>query len=226
VVLSSLFLFWLVVALTAYMILFRLYHRLRSRYRQFRGTRFRPAIEMVLMDEPLEKVVDALRPRWPGDGDIVQDIMLDAMRHLEGPPFDCLREVARILGFVDSNLRALLSANPHRRGRAMDRLGVMRLPEASGRIAAAAVHEDLELRLVALRALASIGDPAVLPSFVEAAEGLPPPLLPRLASLMFEFGAPGRRAVVEIINRHPRLFPAACVKDILMQLASDYEVEA
>lgn len=43
--LSSLFLFWLVLILSAYMILFRAYHRLRSRYREFRAARFRPAID-------------------------------------------------------------------------------------------------------------------------------------------------------------------------------------
>jgi hypothetical protein len=223
-VLSSLFLFWTVLGLAVYMVLFRAYHRLRGRYRESRARIYRPAIELVLMDEPLEKVIETLRPRRLGDADVVQEVMLESMRHLQGAPFDALREAARRLGFVEHNLRSLRSANRHLRGRALDRLGVMRLTEAEPQIVAQIALESLELKLVALRALAAIGDASVLPTFVDAAAGLPPPLLPRLASMMFEFGAPGRRAVLEIINRNPRLFPPSSIKDILMQLATDFEV--
>lgn len=224
--LSSLFLFWLVIALAVYMVLFRAYHRLRDRYRESRAAVYRPAIELVLMEEPFDAVLAALRPRRPGDGDVIQEVMLDSMRHLQGPPFETLRDAARRLGFVDANLRGLNASGRHARGRAIDRLGVMRLPEAVGPLAVRAEREDLELKLVALRSLAAIGDPACLPVFVTAAETIPPPLLPRLASLMFEFGKPGRAAVVEIVNRNPRLFPPLSVRDILLQLAQDYETSA
>ena len=212
------------IALTIYMALFRAYHRLRRQYRESRAALYRPAVELVLMEEPFEAVLAALRPRRPGDADMVQEVMIDAMRHLSGPPFDTLHRAARELGFIDRDIAALSSRRRHRRGRAMDSLGVMRSAAAVPAILRALDEETLELKLVALRALAAIGDVSALPHFVAQSELIPPPLLPRLTSLMFEFGAPGRRAVAEIINRHPRLFPPAAVKDILLQFAADFQV--
>ncbi|MDE2511368.1 MAG: HEAT repeat domain-containing protein, partial [Elusimicrobia bacterium] len=199
--------------------------KLRLRYRTSRAALYQPAIELVLMEEPFDAVLRALRPKRLGDTDMIQQVMVDAMRHLSGAPFDTLHRAARELGFINKNISALRSPRRHRRGRAMDLLGVMRATEAVPAIVASLDGELLHQRLVALRALAAIGDPAALPSFVAQGELLPPPLLPRLVSLMFEFGEPGRKAVAEIINRHPRQFPPTFVKDILMQLATDFEVD-
>lgn len=209
------------ILLGAYMVLFRAYHRARRDYRERRAALYRPAIELVLMEEPYEKVREALRPRRWGDGDIAQEVMLEPMRHLEGPPFETLRRAAEDLGFVDDDIRGLRSPNHHRRGRAMEALGVMRSRRSLPFLLESLEREGLELRLVVLRALAAIGDPSVLPAFVAAADGLPPPLLPRLISLTFEFDEPGRRAAAEIINRHPADFPSGSVRDILMQFAAD-----
>jgi hypothetical protein len=225
-VLASLFLFWTVIALTAYMALFRTYHRVRRDYRASRAAVYRPAIELVLMEEPFETVLAALRPRRAGDADVVQEVMVDSMRHLGGAPFDTLQRAARELGFIDANVAALRSPRRHRRGRALDLLGVMRSKDSVPAILAALDEQLLDQKLVALRALAAIGDVSALRAFVAQAEILPPPLLPRLVSLMFEFGAPGRAAVAEIINRHPRQFPPGFVKDILMQFADDFGTAA
>lgn len=212
------------ILLGAYMVLFRAYHRARREYRDRRAALYRPAIELVLMEEPYEKVLAALRPRRWGDDDISQEVMIESMRHLEGPPFETLRRAAEELGYVDADIRGLRSPNRHRRGRAMDALGVMRSRRALPALLESLDREDLELRLVALRALAAVGDPSALPAFVGQAEVIPPPLLPRLISLVFEFDAPGRRAAAEIINRRPNAFPPGAVRDILMQFAADLEV--
>ncbi len=216
VVVASLLLLAAVILLSAYMLAFRSYHAARARYRAGRAALYRPAIEQVLMEEPLDAVVATLRPRRWGDLDIVQEVMIESMRHLEGPPFETLKQAADRLGLVEKDIAALHSPNRHRRGRAMDALGVMRPNRAVPALIAALDREPLDLKLVALRALAAIGDPAALPVFLAEADRLPPTLLPRLISLVFEFHAAGRRTATEIINNHARSFPPAAVRDILM----------
>lgn len=221
IVLASLALFWLVLLLCAYMMLFKLYHSARARYRARRAALYRPAVELALMEEPVERIEAGLRLRRWGDADIVLEVLGDAMRHLQGPPFEALRSAALRLGHVDRALADLRARAAHRRGRAMEALGLMRVPEAVPALLLALATEPMELKLTALRSLASIGDPRALPAFLRAAEGLPPPLLTRVASLLLEFGAPGRDAARELINRHPRSFPPGVVADLLQELSQD-----
>jgi hypothetical protein len=223
VIVSSIVLLCAVILLASYMILFRAYHKARSRYRAGRAALYHPAIEQVLMEEPVDAVVATLQPRRWGDLDIVQEVMIDSMRHLEGPPFETLKTAAERLGLIEKDIEALRSPNRHRRGRAMDALGVMRSPLAIPELLASLDREQIDLKLVALRALAAIGDPSVLPAFDAEADRLPPTLLPRLISLVFEFRAVGRRTATAIINRHAKSFPPAAVRDILLELAADFE---
>ena len=223
VILSSFVLLFAVLLLTAYMIVFRTYQRARARYRASRAALYHPAIEQVLMEEPFDAVVETLRPRRPGDLEIIQEVMIDSMRHLEGPPFEMLKKAADHLGLIGLDIAALRAPGRDRRGRAMDALGVLRSTRALPELVAALDREGLDLKLVALRALAAIGDPSVLPAFIAEADRLPPTLLPRLISLVFEFHTEGRRAATDIINRHANAFPAASVREILMALASDFE---
>jgi hypothetical protein len=215
----------LVIGMSAYLVIFRAYHRARREYRERRLAAFQPAIELVLMEEPYSAVLEALRPRLSGDGDIVQELITENMRHLQGPPFETLRRAAVELGFVRDNLRALRSWDRHRRGHAMERLGLLRSKEAVPGLVEALSQEDLDLKLVAMRALAAIGDPSALTRILQAAESLPPGLLPRLASVMLEFGAPGRDAVRELMNRRAGDFPSASVPLVLRELAQDWGAE-
>ena len=224
VILSSFALLFAVLLLTAYMIVFRTYQRARVRYRASRAALYRPAIEQVLMEEPFDAVVATLRPRRMGDLEIIQEVLIGSMRHLEGAPFETLKLAADRLGLIELDIAALRAPGRDRRGRAMDALGVLRSTRALPALVAALDREALDLKLVALRALAAIGDPSVLPAFIAEADRLPPTLLPRLVSLAFEFNADGRRAAIEIINRHSNAFSPASVRDILMMLASDFEV--
>jgi hypothetical protein len=226
VVVFSLVLFWSVAALMVYMAFFRAYHRARLAYRGSRAALYQPSIELALMEEPLDVVAAALAPRRVGDADIAQEVAVEAMRHLEGAPYETLRMACFRHGFAARDVEELRSSNRHKRGRALDRLGVLRPPQASEEILSVLAAQPLDLKLVALRSLAAIGDRAVLPRLVEEADRLPPPLLPRMASLLFEFGPAGRSSVVELVNRHPREFPPAAVADILRQLASDFESAA
>ena len=223
VILSSVILLCATLLLTGYMIVFRLYHRLRLRYRARRAALYHPAIEQVLMEEPLDAVLATLRPRRWGDLDIVQEVLIDSMRHLEGPPLETLKLAADRLGLIEKNVAALRSPNRHHRGRAMDALGVMRSHRTISALVASLDRESFALKLVALRALAAIGDPSVLPAFETEAGRLPPALLPRLISLVFEFHAEGRRTATAIINRHASSFPPASIRDILTELAADFE---
>ena len=223
VIVASLLLAWSVILLAFYMVAFRAYHRLRARYRNSRAALYRPAIELVLMEEPYERVLETLRPRRWGDADVVQEVMIESMRHLAGPPFETLRRCALDLGLVAQDIATLRSGGRHRRGRAMEALGIMHSREGVPGLVAALDKEPLDLRLVALRALAAIGDESALPAFVAQADRVPRPLLPRLISLTFEFQEPGRRAAAEIINKYPQALPPAAVRDILLQFAADYE---
>jgi hypothetical protein len=223
VIVASLVLLLAVILLSVYMLVFRGYLRLRRAYRASRAALYRPAIEQVLMEEPLETVVATLRPRRWGDLDIAQEVMVESMRHLEGPPLEALQKAADRLGLVEHDVAAMRSSNRHARGRAMDALGVIRSTSAIPALIDALEREPLDLKLVALRALAAIGDPSALPAFLAASDLVPPTILPRLVSLAFEFNAPGREVAREIINRHPTSFPPAAVRDILMEFASDFE---
>lgn len=222
VIVATIALLWLVLAMAAYLVVFRAYHRARREYRSRRLAAYQPAIELVLMEEPHAAVVAALTPRLAGDGDCVQELVTENMRHLSGPPFETLRRASVELGFVDDNLRALRSWDRHRRGHAMERLGLLRCEEAVPGLVRALAREDLDLKLVAMRALAAIGDPAALPPILDAAAALPPGLLPRLASVMLEFGAPGRDAVRELMNRRAADFPQASVPALLKELSQDW----
>lgn len=225
VILASMALFWIVACLFAYMFLFRTYQRLRSGYRARRRKLYEPAIEKVLMEEPLDAVVAALRPKRWGDEDMVQEVMIDAMRYLKGPPFEALRDAAQKLGLVERNLRMLRSRSKHRRGTAMEALGLLRAPQALVGIISILDREPMDMQLVALRSLAAIGNPATLPYFVKTADKLSPAMIVRLASLMMEFGAAARPHIQDLVDRHRGSFPPRVMEELLKEIAADTETE-
>ncbi|MBI5630590.1 MAG: HEAT repeat domain-containing protein [Elusimicrobia bacterium] len=223
VVMTSVTLFWLAALLSATLLLLRTYHRLREKYREGRKTLYRPGVEMAVLEAPLAEIVLALRPKRWGEAEIVQEVVLDAMRHLLGPPFHLLREATFELRLMERNLKALRSRSRFHRGRAMNALGLMRSSQAIVGILDILENEPLDMKLVALRALASIGDPAVLPYFIRISDQLSPAMMVRLASLMLEFGPPGRRKITDLIGRHPEAFPPRVMQDFLKELAADLE---
>ncbi|MFA6030706.1 MAG: HEAT repeat domain-containing protein [Elusimicrobiota bacterium] len=223
VIYASIVLFWLVVALFAYMLLFRSYHRVRTAYRNRRKDFFKQGVELVLMEEPFEKVVEAFRPRRPLDADIAHEVMLESMRYLQGPPFETIREAAYRLGYVADRIRDLDSRDRHCRGRAMEALGLMKTSQAIVALLSIVEKEHLDLRLVALRALANIGDPAALPYFLRTARTLPPAMLTRVASLMLEFGPAAHRHIRELMRLYPQAFPPRVLEELLKQFAADIE---
>lgn len=225
ILLAAIALFWVVVALAAYMMLFRAVTRARRDYRAARARLYAPAVEAALMEEPYERVRDLLRPRRLGDLEIAQETVVEPMRHLVGAPHDLLRRAAEEHGMVAHDLRALCSWNEHHRGRALDALGAMKIARARDAVAACLRRpgETLEIKLVALRTLAALGDPASLADFHEQADLLPQPLLPRLASLALEFDRPGAAAAARIITRHPKPFPPAALAEFLQRVAAVLE---
>lgn len=219
-IVSTSLLFLFVVLLGLYMLAFRAYEGARLRRREARAALYRPAVEMVLMEEPLEKVRNALRPRLKTDMPVIQDIIVETMRNLEGPPLEILRQVCEDLGFVDRNLAGLKAFGTRNRAIALESLGVMRAHRAIPAMVETLQREThLDMKLIALRALASTQDAEALPAFIAQSSELPTPLLPRLASLMLAFGAPGRKALSELVERRPDAFPPSVLKDILLQVA-------
>lgn len=223
VVWTSIGLFWIVILLAIYMLFYRTYYNLSRRYEKSRKALYDPAVEKVIMEEPLSEIIAILRPRRWGDEWIVQGVILEAARHLTGPPFLTLQSVSEQLGFLARDMRELGSRNAHKRGRAMEALGIMRCAEASGKLRELLLSEPMNLKLVALRALTAIGDPAILPSFISVSDLLQPSVMVRLASLMLEFGRPGREAIVSLVNRHPEGFHPRALAELLRELASNME---
>lgn len=226
IIYMSIVFFWAVVALFLYIGLFKAYHRLRRSYRERRKDLFRRGIELTLMEEPYEQVREAFRPRRIGDLDIAQEVLVDSVRHLTGTPRDTLCRTAFELGFVEHNLRRLKARNRHRRGRAMEALGVLKCPQAIVAILSILDKESLDLKIVALRSLAAIGDPAALPYFLKAADRLPSTLIPRLASLMLEFGPRSHPYVQQLVNKHGDEFPSLLFEELLKELASGMQAPA
>lgn len=221
VIYASIVLFVLVSLLFAYVGLFKAYHLMRQSYREKRKALFRKGIELALMEEPVEQIVEALRPRRPLDAEIVEDVLVDSMRHLKGPPFEALREAALRLGCIERNLRWLKSRERHLRGRAMETLGLMRSKQGGQAILATLSLQPIDLQLVAMRALTSIGDAAALPRFLEICDKLPEPMLTRVASLMLDFGPAAHPHIRELFNKHPGAFPPRVFEEVLKELASD-----
>jgi hypothetical protein len=122
---------------------------------------------------------------------------------------------------VERNLARLKSRNRLRSGTAMETLGIMRAPQAVVGIIAILDREPMDMKLVALRALAAIGNPATLPYFVKVSDRLSPAMLPRLASLMLEFGPVARPWIEELIDRHREAFPPRVIQEILIENAKD-----
>lgn len=224
-VLVSLSLLALVCLLSVYTLAFKILQRGWALYRQARKRQYQGGIEMALMEADLAEVARALRPRRLGDGRIVEELLLNFIPHLKGPAFDRLQKAAIQLGIVERNLRRLRSPSRHARGRALYALGALRAGTAVGAIVDSLKRERLDLQLVALRALAAIGDPAAIPPFLAAAENIPKAMSVRLASLMLEFGAAGRSGVQALIARSPGNFPPRVLIEILQLAASAGESE-
>ena len=219
VVLTTIILFWIALILICYMLLLRLYYHLRRAYMDRRRKLYEPAIEMVLLEEPFEKILETLRPKRWGDAEVVQEVMLDSMDQLIGGPFETLQRAAFMLGIMERNLKMLRSKTKLRRGKAMEALGVMRATPAVVPILLILPKQTRDMKLVALRALARIGDAKTLPYFVRTANSLPPAMLPRLASLMLEFGAPGLPSIKAIVSQHAKAFPPRVLQLLLAEAA-------
>jgi len=219
VVLTTMVLFWIALLLIIFMVLLRSYYHARDRYRASRRKIYEPAIDLVLTEESDSTVMEALAPRRWGDSDIVQDVIIDSMKHLDGPPFFSLQAAAMKLGIMDRNLKALNSANKLWRGRALEALGIMRAQPAMLAIILLLPKQSRDMKLVALRALALIGDPFALPYYEREAETLPPAMLPRLASLMLEFGPASQPFIRTLINDRPEAFPPRVMKGVLGEAA-------
>jgi hypothetical protein len=213
-------LFWAVILLALYVFCLKTYHRLRRDYRDRRKKHFQQGVEAVLMEEPFEDILKAFQPSRPGDLDIIQETILDSQRFITGPPFDVLRKVAHRLGIIERNLSSLRSLDRHKRAHAVESLGVMKATQAIVPLLEMLKTETNDVKLVALRALATIRDPRALPYFHHTAKSLPPPLLPRVASIMLEFGPIAHPHLYKLVDEHRSVFPPLMLEELLRELAT------
>ncbi len=219
VVLTTMFLFWTAALLILFMLMLRLYYLARRRYINSRRPIYEPAIELALTEEPQEKISAALKVRRWGDTEVVSEVLLEAMRHLTGHPFKLLQTAASELGLIEFNLRLIHSRSKLRRGKAMEALGIMRAQPGIKALASLLPELTMDMKLVALRALALIGEPSALPCFMSTSHSIPQAMLPRLASLMLEFGNPALPYIQDLIKEHPKAFSPASLRILQAETA-------
>lgn len=163
----------------------------------------------------------ALEPRSSGDEGLADEALLAVLRRTEGAGAGLLREAAGRRGLVERKLRDLSSPRREERARAMQALGLLRAKKAVAPILTSFEGEPLEVKLVALKALADIGDPGAVAYFISAAYVLPRYMVVPLASLLLRLGPPGRRGVQTLIARFPASFPPRVMMDVLREAAAD-----
>ncbi|TBR26023.1 hypothetical protein EPO15_01045 [bacterium] len=194
-------------------------HGARAYARRARRKAYEEGIQAALGKAEAEALASALRSRIAGDGAVVEDALFGVLRRTDGPAAERLRQAALRLGLFERNLKALRSPSRGERVAAMQALGVLRAKQAVVPILSSFESESLDVRLVALKALADIGDPAAVPQFVAAAYTLPRVMVVRLAAMLPRFGPPGRRGVQVLVARFPASFPPRVMMDLLRQAA-------
>lgn len=162
----------------------------------------------------------ALEARFPGEEGLVDEALLSVLRKTEGAGAGLLREAAARRGLVERKLRELSSPRRQERARAMQALGLLKAKQAVAPMLTAFEGEPLELKLVALKALADIGDPGAVAYYVSAAYMLPRYMVVPLASLLLRLGPPGRRGVQTLIARFPSSFPPRVMMEVLREAAA------
>lgn len=183
---------------------------------------YEPAIELAAQGASAQQVARALQPRSLEDGDLAEEVLLDALR-LAKAPAATLRSAGELLGLVKANVNRLASPSDAARMRAVAALGLLGARAAIPPLLAELQREDPKLKLDVLAALSAIGDPAVLPHFIAAADELPEAELPGLASLMLEFGQAAYPALLPVINKHPAAFPPEKLKELLALAAASHD---
>lgn len=207
------------LAALAGMLLASAVHGAGARARRARRKAYEEGVQAALGKAEPEALAAALRQRLAGDGDVVEEALFSVMRRSEGPRLERLREAALRLGLFERSLKALRSPRRAERVAAMQALGTLRAKQAVVPILSSFEAEGLDVRLVALKALADIGDPAAVPQFVAAAYTLPRVMVVRLAAMLPRFGPPGRRGVQVLVARFPASFPPRVMMDLLRQAA-------
>lgn len=192
--------------------------RARAAYRGSRRKVYEDALRAALAGDG--DVTAALEPRLPGDGDVIDESLLAVLRGAQGPQAALLQDAAQRRGLVERNLRELASPRRRERVRAMQTLGLLRAKPAVAPILSAFEGETLDVKLVALKALADIGDPQAVAYFVSAAYTLPRYMVVPLASLLLRLGPQGRRGVQTLIARFPACFPPRVMMDVLREAAA------
>lgn len=215
-----------VLALVAAVPACEAFARARARYRDSRRRAYEDALRGALGGTDPEALAAALAPRLPGDAVVVEESLLAVLRGLRGPQGERLREAALRLGLYERHLRALRSPGRPERVRAMRALGVLRAKQAVAPLLAGFEAESLELKRLALKTLADIGDPAAVPHFVAAAYALPRVEVVPLAAMLLRFGPPGRRGVQTLVARFPASFPPRVMMEVLRQAAAGPEASA
>lgn len=200
-------------------LLIKAFRRVEARARRYKRKEYEGAVTAALAEPAPESLAAALAPRRRGEADVAEEALLAVLREARGPQAQRLREAALRGGVYERNLKALQSSERGERVRAMQALGTLRAKQAVAPILTSFEGEELDVKLVALKALADIGDPGAVPYFVSAAYFLPRVMVVPLAAMLPRFGPPGRRGVQTLVARFPASFPPKVMMDLLRQAA-------
>lgn len=197
------------------------FQRVGARARRYQRKQCEDAVTAALAEPAPEALAAALAPLRRGEAEVAEEALLAVLREARGPQAQRLREAALRAGVYERNLKALQSSERGERVRAMQALGTLRAKQAVAPILTSFEGEELDVKLVALKALADIGDPGAVSYFVSAAYFLPRVMIVPLAAMLPRFGPPGRRGVQTLVARFPASFPPKVMMDLLRQAAAE-----
>ena len=210
-----------VLTLFPCVLVWRAIQRAGALYHGSRRKLYEDAVTEALDCSGPSALAAALQLRLPGDAAAIEEALLAVIRGSRGPRFERLREAALRLGLFERNLRALRSPDRRERVRAMGALGDVRAKQAVTQILSTFESEDLNVKLVALKTLMDIGDPAAVSYFIAAAYLIPRVMVVPLAGMLPRLGPPGRRGVQTLVARFPASFPPRVLIELLRQAASE-----
>ena len=163
ITLSAAALFMISAALVGLTVVRKLQNARLERRNQQLLTRYRAAVEaLVLEDRPLE-VEDR-----PADREAALHVLLRYLRVLKGREAGVLIGYLDEQGYIDRAICSLRSRRRWSRAQAAELLGQLRSRKAVPALIAALSDPFEDVRTVAARSLAAIGDPAAIPALAAA----------------------------------------------------------
>ncbi len=152
----SVLLAWLVLLITAALVVSKITRRLWQRYSERRQAFYLPLILKAVAEEGSVELMPRSTYRW-GDRGIVEAALLQWTQTLSGFGLERISRIFEEAGFADEEIRRLKDWRWWARARAAKRLGTMNCAKASEALIRALKDPVIEVRLVCAWALGRLG---------------------------------------------------------------------